>query len=62
MDSLYSRRIPWPWRRCVPTSLLYHESMLVITLVLLALLIVADEAGYRLASRDRGESAATAEP
>ena len=37
----------------MPTSLLYHESMLVITLVLLALLIVADEAGYRLAARDR---------
>jgi hypothetical protein len=37
----------------VPTSLLYHEPLLVIALVLLALLILADEAGYRVATRDR---------
>ena len=37
----------------MPTSLLYHEPLLVITLVLLALLTLADEAGYRLGARER---------
>jgi hypothetical protein len=40
----------------VPTGPLYHASLLVIAVALLACLILADEAGYRLGVRERRRS------